>query len=122
MPDPSVSMAASSEPVAAPLEPAQIALVKSTAPLLKEHGVAITSLFYKNMINAHPELNNIFSRTSQVTGAQPRALAAAVFTYASYVDDLGKLSDTVAKIAHKHVSLMVRPDQYPIVGKYLIGK
>lgn len=113
-------MAASSEPVSAPLTPAQIAIVKSTAPLLKEHGVDITGLFYKNMISAHPELNNIFNRTSQVTGAQPRALAGAVFAYASYVDDLGKLSDAVAKIAHKHVSLVVQPDQYPIVGKYLI--
>lgn len=106
--------------VAAPIAPSQIAIVKSTAPLLKEHGVEITSLFYKNMLQAHPELHNIFSRTGMTTGAQPRALAAAVFAYASYVDDLGKLSAAVERIAHKHVSLGIEPDQYAIVGKYLI--
>ncbi|KAK7979859.1 Clavaminate synthase-like protein [Apiospora arundinis] len=107
--------------VSAPLTPEQIAIVKSTAPALKEHGEEITSMFYKNMLTAHPELRNIFNTTSQQTGAQPRALASAVFGYASYVDDLGKLSDVVARIAHKHVSLMVTADQYPIVGEHLIA-
>ncbi|KAK8086100.1 flavohemo protein [Apiospora phragmitis] len=105
----------------APLTPDQIAIVKSTAPALKAHGEEITSLFYKNMLAAHPELRNIFNKTSQETGAQPRALAGAVFAYASYVDDLGQLSDAVARIAHKHVSLMVTKEQYPIVGEHLIA-
>lgn len=104
----------------AALTPSQIAIVKSTAPVLKEHGEAITTLFYNNMLQAHPELHNIFNKTSQKTGAQPRALAAAVFAYASYVDDLAKLSAAVERIAHKHVSLTVQPEQYAIVGKYLI--
>lgn len=113
-------MAAPSEPVPAILTPVQIAIVKSTAPLLGEHGLEITSLFYTNLITAHPELKNMFNHTNQVNGAQPRALASAVFAYANYVDDLAKLSDAVAKIAHKHASLMVQPDQYAIVGKHLI--
>lgn len=107
--------------VSAPLTPEQIAIVKSTAPALKEHGEEITTMFYRNMLAAHPELRDIFNTTSQQTGAQPRALASAVFGYASYVDDLGKLSDVVARIAHKHVSLMVAADQYPIVGEHLIA-
>lgn len=107
--------------VSAPLTAEQIAIVKSTAPALKEHGEEITSLFYKNMLAAHPELRNIFNTTSQQSGAQPRALASAVFGYVTYVDDLGKLSDVVARIAHKHVSLMVAADQYPIVGEHLIA-
>ncbi|KAK8134959.1 flavohemoprotein [Apiospora sp. TS-2023a] len=107
--------------VSAPLTPEQIAIVKSTAPALKAHGEEITSMFYKNMLAAHPELRNVFNKTSQETGAQPRALAGAVFAYASYVDDLGKLSDAVARIAHKHVSLMIAADQYPIVGEHLIA-
>lgn len=107
-------------PPPASLTPSQIAIVKSTAPLLKEHGEKITTLFYSNMISANPDLNNVFNRTSQVTGAQPRALASAVFAFASYVDDLGKLSGAVARMAEKHVSLGIRPEQYTIVGKYLI--
>ncbi|KAI1401269.1 flavohemo protein [Hypoxylon fuscum] len=106
--------------VAAPISPEHIAIVKATAPVLKEHGVEITTLFYNNMIAANPELKNIFSMSNQTSGAQPRALAAAVFAYASYVDDLGKLKEAVERIAHKHESLNVQPGQYAIVGKYLL--
>ncbi|KAK4466133.1 putative flavohemo protein [Cladorrhinum samala] len=98
----------------------QIAIVKATAPVLKEHGVTITTVFYKNMITEVPELHNIFSTTSQATGRQPRALAGAVLGYATYIDDLPKLAHAVERIAHKHVSLHVTPEQYDIVGKYLI--
>lgn len=106
--------------VAAPISPSHIAIVKATAPVLKEHGTTITTLFYKNMIGAHPELKNYFSLSNQSSGAQPRALAAAVFAYASHVDDLAQLSALVERIAHKHESLNVAPEQYAIVGKYLI--
>ncbi|KAI1348115.1 globin-like protein [Xylaria sp. FL0043] len=106
--------------VAAPLTPSQIAVVKATAPVLKEHGVTITSLFYKNMLDANPDLRNIFNEANQVGGAQPRALAGAVFAYATYVDDLEKLTAAVERIAHKHASLHVQPEQYPIVGKHLL--
>ncbi|KAF3070803.1 Flavohemoprotein [Daldinia childiae] len=106
--------------VAAPISPEHIAIVKATAPVLKEHGATITTLFYKNLIAAHPELKNVFSMSNQTSGAQPRALAGAVFAYATYVDDLGQLKALVERIAHKHESLNVQADHYPIVGKYLI--
>ncbi|KAI1204500.1 flavohemo protein [Annulohypoxylon truncatum] len=106
--------------VSAPISPEHIAIVKATAPVLKEHGTTITTLFYKNMISAHPELKNVFSMSNQESGAQPRALAAAVFAYATYVDDLGQLKALVERIAHKHESLKVKPDQYHIVGKHLL--
>ncbi|KAI1084293.1 flavohemo protein [Whalleya microplaca] len=106
--------------MAAPLSPEHIAIVKATAPVLKEHGVTITTLFYKNIMTAHPELKNMFSQINQQSGAQPRALAASVYAYANYVDDLSKLSAVVERIAHKHESLNVQPEHYPIVGKYLI--
>ena len=99
----------------------QIAIVKSTAPVLKEHGETITALFYKNMLTENPSLKNIFNQRAQQTGAQPRALATAVLAYATHIDDLGKLSHAVERIAHKHASLFVEPAQYPIVGKYLMG-
>ena len=103
----------------APTE-SQIAIVKATAPVLKEHGVTITTVFYDNMLRENPDLHNIFSTTSQTSGRQPRALAGAVLGYATYIDDLGKLTHAVQRIAHKHVSLQVTPAQYDIVGKYLI--
>ncbi|KAL1842947.1 hypothetical protein VTJ49DRAFT_3588 [Mycothermus thermophilus] len=98
----------------------QIAIVKATAPVLKEHGVTITTVFYENMLRDNPSLKNIFSMTSQANGRQPRALAGAVLAYATYIDDLPKLAHAVERIAHKHASLFVTADQYDIVGKYLI--
>jgi nitric oxide dioxygenase len=106
--------------ISAPLTPSQIAIVKSTAPVLKEHGETITKLFYEKMIRENPGLHNFFNKTGQATGAQPRALAGAVFGYANYVDDLGQLKALVERISHKHVSLTVQPEHYTIVGKYLL--
>ncbi|KAK3388685.1 globin-like protein [Sordaria brevicollis] len=102
------------------LTDAQISIVKATAPVLKQHGEAITTVFYHNLITENPSLKNIFSLTSQSTGAQPRALAHAVLAYATYIDNLPALSHAVSRIAHKHVSLQVEPAQYAIVGQYLI--
>lgn len=98
----------------------QIAIVKSTAPVVKQHGNTITATFYRNMLAAHPELKNYFSLRNQQSGAQQAALANAVFAYAAYIDDLSRLSHAVERIAHKHASLFIKADQYPIVGKYLV--
>ncbi|KAK0713338.1 globin-like protein [Lasiosphaeria miniovina] len=106
--------------MAAALTESQVAIVKSTAPVLKEHGNTITSVFYKSLIADHAALSDVFNASSQVNGRQPRALASAVLAYATYVDDLPKLAHAVERIAHKHVSLQVTPAQYDIVGQYLI--
>ncbi|KAG5949092.1 hypothetical protein E4U53_006038 [Claviceps sorghi] len=99
----------------------QTATVKSTAPIVKQHGHAITATFYRNMLAAHPELRNYFSVRNQQTGAQQAALANAVFAYAACIDDLPRLRRAVERIAQKHASLFIRPDHYPIIGKYLVG-
>ncbi|KHN99850.1 flavohemoglobin [Metarhizium album ARSEF 1941] len=99
----------------------QIATVKSTVPIVRQYGKTITDTFYRNLLGAHPELKNYFSLKNQQSGAQSAALANAVFAYASHIDDLPKLSDAVERIAQKHASLFVKPDQYPVVGKYLLG-
>lgn len=99
----------------------QEAIVKSTAPVLAEHGTAITSHFYKRMLNNHPELRNIFNSAHQGTGTQPAALAHAVWAYAENIDNLGALTTAVSRIGHKHASLGITPDQYPIVGENLLA-
>jgi nitric oxide dioxygenase len=108
-------------PPSAPLSQDQLAIIKATVPVLQVHGEAITKTMYDNMIGAHPELHNVFSTTSQITGRQPRALARSVLAYAMYIDDLPKLAHAVERIAQKHVSLFIQPDQYDIVGTFLIG-
>ncbi len=44
---------------------AQRKLVKATVPVLEAHGSEITRRFYKQMLEAHPELRNVFNHTKQ---------------------------------------------------------
>lgn len=97
-----------------------IDIVKSTAPVLAEHGEQITALFYKDLFIAHPQLQHIFNMANQAKGEQKRALADAVFAYATHIDKLAALEPAVARIAHKHASLAVQPEHYPIVGEFLL--
>ncbi|KAJ4381668.1 hypothetical protein N0V86_003032 [Didymella sp. IMI 355093] len=104
----------------ATLTPEQVHIIKATVPVLAQHGETITTKFYADMLEAHPELKNVFNNTHQATGHQPRALAGSLYAYASNIDDLGKLSPAVELICHKHASLYIRPEHYDIVGEYLL--
>lgn len=95
-------------------------LIKATVPILQKQGTAITKRFYQLMLSNHPELNHLFNQTNQRRGDQPIALANTVYAAAANIDQLEKIVPHVRKIAHKHRSLNVKPDQYPIVGKYLL--
>lgn len=99
-----------------PLTPEQVHIIKATVPVLQQHGTAITTHFYKTILEEHPELNNVFNHTNQVNNHQAKALAGSLYAYASHIDDLGALSPAVEKICHKHASLYIRPEHYPIVG------
>ncbi|MDQ0232358.1 NO-inducible flavohemoprotein [Metabacillus malikii] len=97
-----------------------IKIVKSTAPILADRGVEITTHFYKTMFEAHPELLNIFNHANQKQGRQQTALANTVYAAATYIDQLEVLLPAVKQIAHKHRSLMVKKEHYPIVGEFLL--
>ena len=95
--------------------------IAASVPVLREHGVAITRVFYQRLFEAHPELNNLFNLGNQANGAQQQSLAAAVFAYAANIDNPGALAPVASRIAHKHASVGIRPGHYPIVGRHLIG-
>lgn len=99
----------------------QIELVKATVPVLREHGVALTSHFYKRMLSHNPELMQVFNMGHQRSGFQQQALAGAVLAYAENIENLPALLGAVAHIANKHVSVGIRAEHYPIVGKHLIA-
>lgn len=103
------------------LNDSTIQIVKSTVPVLASHGLTIVARFYERMFAAHPDLKNVFNMRHQQTGEQHRALAHAVHAYAANIDNLGVLQAAVARIVHKHCSLNVVPEQYPIVGEHLLG-
>ncbi|MFD1863596.1 NO-inducible flavohemoprotein [Planococcus chinensis] len=95
-------------------------IIKSTAPVLEEHGVVITTRFYSRMFEEHPELLNIFNHANQAQGRQQTALAKTVYAAAVHIDNLEEIMPAVVQIAHKHVSLGVKPEHYPIVGAHLL--
>ena len=97
-----------------------IEIVKSTAPILEIRGKEITTVFYKTLLEAHPELLNIFNHANQKKGRQQTALANTVTAAAHYIDQLEELLPVVKQIAHKHRSLVIKPEHYPIVGEYLL--
>ncbi|MET1015022.1 MAG: NO-inducible flavohemoprotein, partial [Paenisporosarcina sp.] len=97
-----------------------INIVKSTAPVLATHGTQITTVFYKNLFTAHPELLNIFNHANQKQGRQQAALANTVYAAAQHIDNLGVILPVVKQIAHKHRSLAIKAEHYPIVGEHLL--
>ncbi len=99
----------------------QRALVTATVPALRQHGETITRMFYGNMFAAHPELYNLFNPANQRDGGQAKSLAASVLAYATHIDHPERLGSLVERVSNKHGSLQVKPEHYPIVGKYLLG-
>lgn len=100
---------------------AQKDLIKATVQVLKEHGVLLTTHFYKRMFEYNPELKNVFNMGNQQNGKQQTALAMAVLAYAENIEDPSVLFPVVNSIGHKHTSLNIRPEHYLIVGKHLIA-
>ncbi|MEK6202850.1 MAG: FAD-binding oxidoreductase [Psychrobacter sp.] len=101
--------------------PKTLEIVKATVPILEEHGTTITTVFYKNMFEEHPELLDIFNETNQKLGRQQTALATTVLAAAKHLDKLATLLPQVTQISHKHRALQILPEHYPIVGNHLIG-
>ncbi|KSU65733.1 globin domain-containing protein [Arthrobacter sp. NIO-1057] len=97
-------------------------VIEATLPIIAERISSITPNFYNRLFTAHPELlDGIFSRSNQKNGTQQQALAGSIAVFATY---LVKYPNTtpetmLARVAHKHTSLGVVEEQYPIVYKHL---
>jgi nitric oxide dioxygenase len=99
------------------------AVIAATAAVVAEHAEEITARFYPRMFAERPELLRVFNMGNQATGEQSRALAASVVAYAVQLIDPAapSFAHVMTRIAHKHVSLGVRPEQYTIVGHHLLA-
>lgn len=102
------------------LSEAQRAIIKATVPLLETGGETLTKHFYHLMLTSYPEVRPLFNQAHQASGDQPRALANGVLAYARHIDKLEALGPLVQQVVHKHVSLQVLPEHYPIVGTCLL--
>lgn len=97
-----------------------IDIVKSTVPALKEHGLEITTTFYRLMFENNPEVKPLFNMENQESGSQPKALAMTILAAAQNIDNLESLLPAVKKIGEVHVNSKVKPEHYPVVGKNLL--
>lgn len=103
------------------LDAQTIATVKATLPLLAATGPKLTAHFYDRMFSHNPELKEIFNMSNQRNGDQREALFNAIAAYASNIDNLAALLPAVEKIAQKHTSFQIQPEQYNIVGAHLLA-
>ena len=96
-----------------------IELVKSTAPALQAHGLAITTRMYERLF-VDPKMKALFDQAAQQSGEQPKRLAAAILAFARNLDNLDALTDAVERIAARHVAAHIRPEHYPAVANALL--
>lgn len=101
------------------LSPETIAIVKSTGPALRQHGLAITTAMYARLFQ-DAEVKAMFDQAAQDSGEQPRRLAAAILGYAENIDKLGALDGAVVRMVARHVDTGVKPDHYPKVAAALL--
>ena len=95
------------------------AIVNSTAPALRQHGVAITQRMYGRLF-VDPAVKAMFDETAQESGEQPRRLAAAILAYAQNIEKLEALTAPVMRMAARHVETGVKPEHYPMVADALL--
>ena len=93
-------------------------VVQATLPAVAENIEEIAKRFYEHMFGAHPELlDGLFNRGNQAEGTQQVALAGSVAAFATaLVHTPEELPEQLlSRVAHKHASLGIRPDQYQLV-------
>ncbi len=96
-----------------------MAIVKSTAPALQKHGLAITTAMYARLFE-NAEIEAMFDRAAQVSGEQPQRLAGAILAYAKNIDKLENLGPAVQTMVARHVDTGVKPEHYPHVAAALL--
>nr|WP_298413676.1 NO-inducible flavohemoprotein [uncultured Halomonas sp.] len=96
-------------------------VIDATAPLVAEHLETIAQRMYVLMFDRYPEVKPLFNQAHQADGGQPQVLAGAVLAYVQLRKEPEKVKETMATVVEKHVSLDIRPDQYPIVGECLMA-
>lgn len=94
-------------------------IVKSTAPIIEKHGLAITTAMYTRLFE-NGEIAALFDRAAQESGEQPRRLAGAILAYAKNIDKLQNLGSAVERMAVRHVETGVKPEHYPYVAEALL--
>ncbi|MET9085799.1 globin domain-containing protein [Streptomyces sp. NPDC004237] len=100
------------------------ATVRASLPAVGAAIGEITERFYARLFAAHPDLlKNLFNRGNQAAGTQRQALAGSIAAFAAHLlDHPDQRPDAMlGRIAHKHASLGVAPEQYDVVHEHLFA-
>lgn len=100
------------------------ATVRATLPAVGAHLDEITERFYAGLFTARPELlRDLFNRGNQAAGTQRQALAGSIAAFATHLLEHpdARPDAMLARIAHKHASLGVTPEQYALVHEHLFA-
>ncbi|MFC9834777.1 globin domain-containing protein [Rhodococcus sp. NPDC127530] len=106
------------------LSPTSTDVIRATLPVVGAAISDITTLFYRRMFDAHPELErDLFNRGNQKQGEQQKALAGAIAAFAALQlePDQARVDLILSRIANKHASLGIEPSQYAIVHTHLFA-
>ncbi|MGK9463314.1 globin domain-containing protein [Streptomyces sp. G6] len=101
-----------------------VPVVRASLPAVGAAIGDITTLFYRKLFDAHPELlRDLFNRGNQASGEQQRALAGSIAAFAGMLLESpdARPDALLSRIAHKHASLGITSDQYKIVHRHLFA-
>ncbi|MDR7009969.1 globin family protein [Paraburkholderia strydomiana] len=77
--------------------PETVSIINSTAPVMQQHGVAITTQMYERLCVAPKSA--LFDKVAQKSGGQSKRLAGALLDFASNADTLDALKAAIQRIA-----------------------
>ncbi len=100
------------------------ATVRATLPAVGAAIGEITERFYAGLFDERPQLlRDLFNRGNQAAGTQRRALAGSIAAFATHLVEHpdARPDAMLRRIAHKHASLGVAPEQYEVVRRHLFA-
>lgn len=97
-----------------------IETISSTVPILRIHGQTIASVMYKNLFMKYPELLNMYNQSNHAQGLQQTSFANTLIVIAENIRQVDTFLPSLVKINHKHVSVGVEREQYPLIAECLM--
>ena len=94
-------------------------IIKSTIPLLEEHGMTLVERMYEYLLINYPEYESFFNKAhlGGGDGKQITALTSFLLFYAKNFDTPSVLLPALEKANQIHVAKRILPEYYPPVGE-----
>ncbi|MDG3015338.1 globin domain-containing protein [Speluncibacter jeojiensis] len=100
------------------LDPADVALVRENAAMLRPRADRIGKYFYAHLFHAEPALRAMFPDTMRV---QTDRFVESLLQLAEGLEDPDSLAVYLRRLGFGHRRYRVRPEHYPVVGASLLA-